>query len=93
VKAGRISVWVAEAYDDGSWVIGVYDSLNAAVVGIKADYPPPYKVEWQAPEQEETYPAAVRWWLMGRFKAVAGYSTKHTASFSITEWPVESSRS
>lgn len=63
------------------YVVGVAVSVDAAVRSIKETHKqPPYSIEWSAPEKDTHGDG---WTLQGDFAARAGYSTKHTAFFSM----------
>src|SRR5690606_4816061 len=79
-----VRVWLAWWEDYNPIVYGVYVSREAAVEGVKAQYGPPYIVSWS--ERDDPVNG---YRLIGDFKAVPGYSVKHTAEWSFEERPVE----
>lgn len=80
-----VSVYVAEYLDEQSSIQGVYVSLEAAVAGIKAQYPPPYVAEWKP-----LHVGGTCWMLSADFEKVEGYSCKHSATWKIARWDVGS---
>lgn len=64
-------------------VVDVFASEQAALDGIKADYPAPYVVTWGPPVRDGKFLT-----LTGHFKHVQGYSIGHSADFDITAWEV-----
>jgi len=72
----EMKVWTAE--NDG-YCIGVYSSYDKAVEGIKERYAEPYIVEWETNGSD----------LVGKYRAVQGYSTEHTEVFNFIEWEIK----
>lgn len=80
-------VWIVEEGDyEQRGVVLVAASLDAAVNEIKRMYGPPYRVAWDDLNyDDETSPC-----LTGHFEGVRGYSTTHTAHYSISKMPLVS---
>jgi len=82
-----MTVYLAESGEyEQRGVTGIYISEEAALAGIKATYPAPYVVVWDAPTRNHDELT-----LTGRFSAVPHYSTEHVAQFDIRPMVVEGS--
>ena len=78
-EKGISEVWVVETGEyESSYIVGICDRYESAIAEIKSHFHEPYVVRWEEMTGE----------LVGHFEAVSGYSTKHTASFNITAYPI-----
>lgn len=77
--ADQRTVWLAYYLDyEQSYVAAVATTREGAIEAVKANYGPPYIVEWSAEDDA----------LCGEFEAVPGKSTKHRAVYSLDEHPL-----
>lgn len=82
-------VWVVETVEY-EWehefrvVLCVATSLDAAVSMVKEQYSAPYDVLWT--NVAET---GGRWEMTGHFEYVPGFSSRHSAIFDLTPYPLD----
>ncbi len=73
-------VWLVETGEyEQRYIVGVYESYDAAIGGIKRIYKHPYIVKWEMDGKD----------LIGHFDSVPHYSVECTGTFTIEPYPVQ----
>lgn len=81
-----MKVWIVESGENETHHLdGVYSSESAAIAGVKAMFPAPYRVIWEEPAWNR-YGELV---VCGHFEDVYEYSIEHTGCFYITSCEVQ----
>jgi hypothetical protein len=81
-RAGH--VWIVETGEyEQRYIVGVYGgTIDHAAAAVRAEYPPPYVVEWETPRQDRYTGFEHIWEMVGHFAAVEGKSVEHDATFT-----------
>jgi hypothetical protein len=83
-----VKVWIIETGDyEQRYVFGIATSPEKAAAYIRSTYDEPYVIEWESlahtPWGDNGGEPYDEYELVGHFSAVQGYSTEHTAKYTI----------